>query len=101
MDEEGDERRAKQFPNSPPVTVYFTNVSVAALLFSPPSVREAPRPVIAVRAVICGSVCSRGVRKLEAEEGYNKEVRYGPRGRSRSLSDLPLAPYCTTLCTAC
>ena len=26
MDEEGDERRAKQFPNSPPVTVYFTNV---------------------------------------------------------------------------
>ena len=26
MDEEGEERRAKQFPNSPPVTVYFTNV---------------------------------------------------------------------------
>ena len=26
MDEEGEERRAKQFPNSPPATVYFTNV---------------------------------------------------------------------------
>ena len=26
MDEEGEERRAKQFPKSPPVTVYFTNV---------------------------------------------------------------------------
>ena len=26
MDEEGEERGAKQFPNSPPVTVYFTNV---------------------------------------------------------------------------
>ena len=26
LDEEGEERRAKQFPKSPPVTVYFTNV---------------------------------------------------------------------------
>ena len=30
MDEEGEERRAKQFPKSPPVTVYFTKLVVLA-----------------------------------------------------------------------
>ena len=61
MDEEGDERRAKQFPNSPPVTVYFTNVY--------------PLPLVVVAFGHCyvmlkPYVMSRSVTRILQNEGW-------------------------------